>query len=155
MIRYHLRCAEGHAFESWFADAAAFDALQARGMVTCAECGSGQVDKALMAPRVRSARGAAKPEVPTPVATGSAPQGGSVALNVSPMEKAVADLRAKIEANSTYVGKGFAAEARAMHRGEKTEAPIWGEATREEAKSLHEEGIAALPLPFGPRSKSN
>ena len=78
-----------------------------------------------------------------------------MALNVSPVEQAIAELRAKVEASSTYVGKGFAAEARAMHRGDKSEAPIWGEATREEAKALHDEGIPALPLPFGPKSSSN
>ena len=172
MIRYHLRCAEGHAFDSWFADAAAFDALRSRRLVSCAECGSEEVEKALMAPSVRPGRAAspgpmpvAEPAAAPPAAPASggtppppAPSqgtGGAMALNVSPMEKAIAELRAKVEASSTYVGKGFAAEARAMHRGEKAEAPIWGEATREEARALREDGIPALPLPFGPRAKSN
>ena len=153
MIRYNLRCAGGHAFESWFADAAAFDALRSRGLVTCAECGTDEVEKALMAPRVRTDRRRASEPKP-----GDAPPpkpGGAMALNVSPLEKAIAELRAKVEENSTYVGKGFAAEARAMHRGEKPDAPIWGEATPEDAKALHEEGIPALPLPFGPKAKSN
>ena len=160
MIRYNLICAEGHAFESWFAGAEAFDALRAGGMLACATCGSPEVEKALMAPRVRPGRAARAPEPspePSP-STHPAPPGttgGAMAMNLSPMEKAIAELRAKVEASSTYVGKGFATEARAMHRGEKPEAPIWGETTREEAKALHEEGIPALPLPFGPRAKSN
>ena len=161
MIRYQLRCAGGHAFESWFADAAAFDTLKARGMVSCAECGSADVEKALMAPRVRPGRAAAAPEPrpeaepPAPSAPPAPARNGAMALNVSPVEKAIAELRAKVESSSTYVGKGFAADARAMHRGDKPEAPIWGEATREEAKALHEEGIPALPLPFGPKARSN
>ena len=154
MIRYNLRCADGHAFESWFADAAAFDTLQARRMVSCVECGSPEVEKALMAPRVRPGRSSA-PEARADDTASASPTGGAMALNVSPVEKAIAELRAKVEASSTYVGKGFAAEARAMHRGEKTEAPIWGEATPSEARALHDEGIPALPLPFGPKAKSN
>ena len=151
MIRYTLRCAGGHAFESWFADAAAFDRLLAAGHVSCAECGSDEVEKALMAPRVRPARTAAAPRPPAAPTTPAAPP----PLEVSPVEKAIAELRAKVEANSTYVGKGFAAEARAMHRGEKAEAPIWGEATPAEARALHQEGVPALPLPFGPKAKAN
>jgi len=27
MIRYTLKCSEGHVFESWFRDSAAFDSL--------------------------------------------------------------------------------------------------------------------------------
>lgn len=49
MIRYALRCAEGHDFDSWFANAAAFDDLKARGLLVCAVCGGAGVDKALMA----------------------------------------------------------------------------------------------------------
>ena len=53
MIRYALKCAEGHSFESWFQSASAYDKLAAAGMVTCAVCGSSSVEKAIMAPRVR------------------------------------------------------------------------------------------------------
>mgnify|MGYP003120067116 CR=1 FL=1 len=35
MIRYALKCAEGHSFESWFQSASAFDRLDAAGHVTC------------------------------------------------------------------------------------------------------------------------
>ena len=56
MIRYSLRCAGAHDFESWFQSATAYDALAGRGMVTCPECGSAEVEKALMAPRVSTER---------------------------------------------------------------------------------------------------
>ena len=46
-----------------------------------------------------------------------------------------------------YTGKDFPHEARAMHYGDIAERPIWGEATPEEAKTLAEEGVNALPLP--------
>jgi len=52
MIRYALKCAEGHSFESWFQSADAFDGLAAKGLVSCAVCGGTDVKKALMAPKV-------------------------------------------------------------------------------------------------------
>ena len=52
MIKYALGCAEGHAFESWFPDSAAYEKQRKRGFVACPECGSTEVDKAIMAPAV-------------------------------------------------------------------------------------------------------
>jgi len=40
MIRYALVCEHGHAFESWFADSAAYDKQARRKLVTCPHCGS-------------------------------------------------------------------------------------------------------------------
>jgi hypothetical protein len=64
-------------------------------------------------------------------------------------------LRAHLEKNSTYVGKRFAQEARAMHLGEREETSIHGEATPEEARALIEEGVPVAPLPLPPRGKTN
>lgn len=137
MIRYSLACEDGHAFESWFADAAAFDRLAAAGQLSCAVCGAPGVKKALMAPQV-------------------APSGkGVLAATLSPAEEALAALRHKVESESEYVGLSFAAEARAMHEGEKPERPIYGEARPDEARSLIEDGIPVAPLPFRPTRKSN
>lgn len=52
MIRYSLACNKGHTFESWFADSAAYDKQAKRGLVTCPQCGSAKVEKAIMAPRL-------------------------------------------------------------------------------------------------------
>ena len=64
MIKYSLKCAAGHQFDSWFASADAFDKLQNGGMITCAGCGGDGIEKAIMAPRVQAARNAAKPPAP-------------------------------------------------------------------------------------------
>ncbi|MEO0634071.1 MAG: DUF1178 family protein, partial [Pseudomonadota bacterium] len=56
MIKYALKCEHGHSFDSWFASADAFDKLNKSGMVTCAVCGSSNVEKALMAPSVRDSK---------------------------------------------------------------------------------------------------
>jgi hypothetical protein len=61
MIRYALKCAEDHRFESWFQSASAFDALSGRGHVACPVCGGADVAKAIMAPRVTTAEKAVAP----------------------------------------------------------------------------------------------
>lgn len=150
MIQYSLKCADGHQFDSWFQSASAFDKLQAAGHVSCAVCGSGDVTKALMAPRVNKVANvpAAKPEPDTPK---------TPALNAPENEaqQAIAKLKKHVEANSDYVGKDFATEARAMHDGDAPERAIWGEAKLEDAKALVDDGIAVTPLPFLPTRKSN
>ncbi|RID90532.1 DUF1178 family protein [Gemmobacter lutimaris] len=141
MIRYSLHCAEEHDFESWFASAAAFDDLKARGLVTCAICGGGKVEKALMTPAV--ATPAASPARPDLKAPGSE------------VETALAALRREVEANSEYVGVNFVSEARRMHAGESPERAIHGEARPDEARKLIEEGVPVAPLPFLPARKTN
>lgn len=150
MIQYALKCSKGHSFDSWFQSAEAYDKLATAGMVSCAVCGDAQVEKAIMTPRVRPARSAAKvPAAPEaePVAKLSEP--------ASEMEKALAEARKQIEENSDYVGKDFASEARAMHVGDAPERSIYGEANLEDAKSLIEDGVPVTPLPFMPNRKTN
>ena len=141
MIQYALKCAKGHRFDSWFQSADAYDKLAARGLVECAVCGGGGVEKAVMTPRVNAATSSEKDR---PL---SAP--------ANPAEQALAEMRKQIEANSDYVGNEFAKEARAMHEGEVPERAIHGEARLDEAKKLAEDGVPVMPLPFLPNRKSN
>lgn len=135
MIRYSLRCANDHGFDSWFRSADAFDALSRRGDVQCPDCGSADVAKALMAPRVGPS--ATKPkDAPSPA-------------------ELVAALRREVEKNSDYVGTRFATEARAIHEGTSPRRAIWGEAHRDEARQLVEDGVPVAPLPFLPQRKMN
>ena len=138
MIRYALRCDKGHDFDGWFRSSDAFASLQRAGQVSCAQCGSARVEKALMAPAV-----AADP-APRPLA---APQ--------SPVEAALEKLRRHVEENSDYVGLSFAEEARAMHEGECPARAIHGEARPDEARKLIEDGVPVAPLPFIPRRRAN
>ena len=148
MIRFALKCDQEHSFESWFHSSAAFEALSAAGHVTCPACGSTQVDKTLMAPRVRPARSAAQtPADPPTAAPPLAP--------VSDQERAIAQMKAKVEAESEYVGASFANEARAIHDGDSPDRAIYGEAKPEEARQLIEDGVPVLPLPFTPTRKTN
>jgi hypothetical protein len=143
MIRFALRCAEGHRFESWFASGAEFDRLQAGGLLACAVCGDARLEKDLMAPSVSSGAG---PERDAPA---------SLSAPASPAEQALAELRRRVEANSEDVGRNFAAEARRIHAGEAPARPIIGEARPAEAKALIEEGVPIAPLPWGAARKAN
>jgi hypothetical protein len=137
MIRYALRCDKDHGFDSWFGSAEAYDRLRAAGHVTCPDCGSTTVDKALMAPNVTPSRSKAL----------TAPQ--------DPREAALAELRRKVEENSEYVGLEFATEARRIHEGDAPERSIYGEAKLDDARRLIEDGVPVAPLPFLPKARAN
>ena len=52
MIQYTLKCEKEHTFDSWFQSSSAFEKLKASKMVVCSICGSSNIDKAIMTPRV-------------------------------------------------------------------------------------------------------
>jgi len=135
MIRYSLRCEQDHDFDMWFADSATFDALVQDDHVMCPECGSAQVRKALMAPGI--AKGQQARAVP------DAPARREIA-------KMISEYRAKVMAETTDVGRRFPEKVRDMHEGLIDHAPVRGQATPEEAKSLVEDGIGILPIPVEP-----
>ena len=139
MIKYALGCAEGHAFDSWFPDSAAYDKQRKRGFVVCPECGSTRVDKAIMAPAVVGGERAA---VLTRARRSSSMTGAGEAREF------FLRMRREIEANTDDVGAKFPQVARAIHLGDEPERAIRGRASLAEAKSLLEDGIGVLPLPM-------
>lgn len=148
MIRYSLRCAADHGFESWFAGADAFATLLSAGQLACPVCGASEIRKDLMAPAVRHARKAAM------TAAGSQDR-PDLSAPASALEAEIAALRRQIEANSDYVGVNFVTEARRMHAGDTPSRPIHGEAKPEEARQMIEDGLPVAPLPFLPARKVN
>lgn len=144
MIRYALKCAEGHTFESWFRDSQSFELLENSGQIACSLCGSTDVTKGIMAPAVSAGRAAPA----APVKDETAAPAGPLSAPATPMEQALQKLRTHLRENSDYVGPAFAAEVRKIHDGEADARGIWGEATREEAAALHEDGIPVTPLPW-------
>jgi hypothetical protein len=164
MIRYALRCAKGHAFESWFPNSAAYDKQAKRGLVTCPACGNTKIEKAIMAPKLSGTRKrgaapavAAAPEAPAPEAPALAAADTPVAM-MSPQENELRnklrELREHLTKNSDYVGKKFPEEARKMHYGEIDHRSIYGEASLKDAKELHDEGIEFHPLPVLPDERN-
>jgi hypothetical protein len=62
--------------------------------------------------------------------------------------EALGQAQKKALEGSTWVGRGFAEQARAMHYGEQDRASIHGEVAPAEAKALIAEGVEVAPLPF-------
>jgi len=155
VIRYTLVCDRRHSFESWFADSAAYDKQRKRKLVTCPQCGSAKVEKAIMAPQLASTkkRRVAAPETPAMPQPDKAP----VAM-LSPQEKEIRqklkELRDHLTQNAEHVGPKFSEEARKMHYGESEHRSIYGEASPDDAKNLAEEGIEFHPLPVLPDERN-
>jgi hypothetical protein len=157
MIRYALVCAKGHSFESWFQNSAAYDKQAKQKLVTCPACGTAKVEKEIMSPRLAGSR--RRDEMPAPSNTPSdgANQTAPVAM-MAPQErelrKKLKELREHLTKNADYVGPKFSEEARKMHYGEIDHRSIYGEASPDEAKKLHEEGVEFHPLPVLPDDRN-
>jgi len=165
MIRYALACSKGHTFDSWFQNSAAYDKQAKRGLVECPVCGDSKVEKALMAPTLSGTKKRGRPAMPASMpapAAEAAPAAVSetpapVAM-VSPEEREfrtkLKELRDHLTKNADNVGRKFPEEARKMHYGEAEHRSIYGEASPQEAKDLHEEGIEFHPLPVLPEERN-
>jgi hypothetical protein len=156
MIRYSLACNKGHSFESWFADSAAYDKQAKRGLVTCPQCGSAKVEKAIMAPRLSGARKRGD-DTPARAVPAETPDKAPVAM-MSPQEiefrTKLKELREHITKNADDVGQKFPEEARKMHYGEVEHRSIYGVASPDDAKELAEEGIEFHPIPILPDERN-
>jgi hypothetical protein len=159
MIRYALVCEKGHGFESWFADSATYDKQVKRRLVTCPQCGSAKIEKAIMAPRLAGGSKRAEPvEAAGETAAPAPAQEKAPVAMLSPQEREIRaklkELRDHLTKNADHVGPTFPDEARKMHYGEIEHRSIYGEASPEEAKRLAEEGIEFHPLPILPDERN-
>jgi len=130
VIVYNLRCKNGHEFEGWFRDSAAYDVQYGDGHLSCPTCNSRKVEKAIMAPALAGVRD-------TAIKRDQARQ----------QRQFMTGLRKYVQENAEYVGPKFAEEARKIHYGESVERHIYGETTLEEARELVDEGLDVAPLP--------
>ena len=141
MIKFSLSCPHAHVFEAWFSNSDSFDSQRTRGDIHCPVCGSADVDKALMAPSVVTARKRESVRVAAHVAEAD-------------MQEMVRKLRKHLTENAENVGDRFAEEARRIHYDEAEKRGIYGEATSDEVHSLVEEGIEFHPLPTLPEDQN-
>lgn len=136
MIKFELRCENGHGFEGWFRDGASYDAQAAAREVACPACGSTEVGKALMAPAIAKGR----------------PSPQEAAAAKAEVLRKLRELRSEVERNAEYVGDRFAEEARRIYYGEAERKAIYGEASDDEAASLAEEGVEFARIPWVPQT---
>jgi hypothetical protein len=153
----NLCCASSHRFEGWFGSEDDYHSQIERGLVACPVCGDTAVRRLPSAPHVLSsasralvesndARSAAQALAPASSETSSAvaltdpePASRDVALQTAWLQA-----MAHVVANTVDVGPRFAEEARRIHYGEAEDRAIRGQATREEARALHDEGVEIM-----------
>ena len=130
MIKYSLRCSEGHNFEAWFSSSKAYEDQVQDSLVLCPLCDSREIKKNIMSPNI-----------------GKKGNKSNINNDVKKIEVMMNKVRKHVEKNYEYVGEKFPEEARAMHYEEKESKDIYGESSIEEAKELIEEGIDIHPIP--------
>jgi hypothetical protein len=141
MIVFELTCVHGHRFEGWFASAEDFERQAKAVLVRCPVCDDASVV------RVPSAK------VHVGRATVDAPRAEEdVETETESVAGLPGDLIKKLREivrNTENVGHRFPEEARKIHYEEVPPRSIRGQASKDDADALREEGIdfAALP-PF-------
>lgn len=138
MIRFNLRCEADHEFDGWFASNDGFEEQKLRGFVTCPQCHSKKVEKALMAPQVSTGR------MKDAIAVSTLDQTRKAVF------AEIKKLRDTVTEKGEDVGTRFAEEARKIHYGEAEDRLVYGEADREQVEGLLDEGISIAPLPVLP-----
>ncbi|MCH4090457.1 DUF1178 family protein [Acetobacter sp.] len=150
MIHYQLRCVSDHEFEGWFSNSSSFEDQAARGLLSCPYCGTAGVDRALMAPAVRSSRQKKDERQETPVTPAEVPaatvvgQAGIPDALLSTLQK----MRQEVESKCENVGDRFAEEALRIHHGEAEERGIYGRMTPDDHERLEDEGVSVQRLPW-------
>jgi len=154
MIVYDLICEDEHRFEAWFSSVEDFERQAGTPLLVCPVCGNGVVRRVPAGIHTRRPSGRAEPTTaavadPLPESTESEPDHGHVAA-FSDARQMVQAVR-RILKNAENVGERFPEEARRIHYGEAPKRTIRGQASREDADALREEGIEVVSLPVRPK----
>ena len=148
MIIFERACTQGHRFEGWFASADDFARQSETDLVRCPVCEDPKIVRVPSAKVRTGAREAGAKEAGARKAEPAAP-----ATPVA-IEQTVAGLPAELlrklrdaVRNAENVGRRFPEEARKIHYDEVPARAIRGQASREEAEALQDEGIDFASLP--------
>ena len=136
MIKYNLCCKKCDLnFDSWFASSKEYDKLKKKKLINCHNCGSLNVGKNLMAPKLINKTPKEKNE--------------KNILNYQKIKKTINEYQKFIKSNFDYVGENFAYEARSIHYNDKKRNKgIYGKASKKDLKELKEEGIDTQMIPW-------
>ena len=143
MIIFDLSCVHGHRFEGWFASSEEFERQKGAMLVTCPICDDARIERVPSAQvRVPKAAGreSAAPE------TADAENAPSHDVVAGMPQEVMLKLR-EIVRNTENVGRRFPEEARRIHYNEAPARSIRGQASKDEAQELKDEGIDFAQLP--------
>ena len=135
MIKYNLKCSNGHEFISWFSDSLEFDKLNKKKLLECIYCSSNKINKSIMAPMISG--GKLKEDNPN-----------LLNKKLSKKKKELLQIRNYIEKNFEFVGDKFSEKVREVYYDKKTNKSIYGTTTLKEREELEEEGIDLLSIPW-------
>lgn len=141
MIKYPLRCPDGHRYESWFKSSDAFERLRDSRLLTCEVCGSAEVVKEITSPRIAK-RGRGEPVESQPEAALESPPDSPLGESPLTDTEPVAIPMPSFE----DVGQNFAREVRDIHEGRAEGRSLVGQATEREIKGLIDDGMGAKIL---------
>jgi len=135
MIKYNLKCSNGHEFKSWFSDSNEFDKLNKKKLLECIYCSSKKIQKSIMAPMISG---------------GKLKEDSMNLLNekLSSKKNELLQIRKYIEKNFEFVGDKFSQKVREVYYNKETRKTIYGTTTPEERDELAEEGIDLLSIPW-------
>ena len=137
MIKYNLLCKKCNLiFDSWFSSSKEYDKLKKKDLINCHNCGSLDVEKNLMAPKLISKTLIQKDE-------------NKELQKYQKMKKKIHEYQKFIKNNFEYVGENFAYEARSIHyKSKKRNKGIYGIASKKDIRELKDEGIDTQVIPW-------
>ena len=135
MIKYKLHCKDcSKVFDSWFASSKEFEKLKKLKYLNCENCKSINIEKSLMSPNLLNTKKDIK---------------FIKDKKIKNVKNRIKKYQKFIKENFEYVGDNFSFKARSIHYNNKTEKKgIYGNATSDEVKELHEEGIETETIPW-------
>ncbi len=134
MIKYNLKCSNGHEFESWFSNSKEFDKLNKKKLLGCIYCASIKIEKSIMAPMI----------------SGSKKKDEELNLTNKLLDEKnkLSKLRDYVEKNFEFVGDNFSRKVREVYYDKNNNKSIYGTTSPEEREELAEEGIDLLSIPW-------
>ena len=138
MIKYELICKEcKKSFDSWFSSSKEFERFKKMKLLNCNFCDSLKVEKSLMAPNVLNNF------------KNNSESKNDEGEKLRKFKKEIRKYQNFIKNNLEYVGEKFSFEVRSIHYNSKKKTKgIYGKATREQLKELHDEGIETQSIPW-------
>jgi hypothetical protein len=133
MIVYDLACAHEHRFEGWFVSADDYARQHAATLIRCPVCDDAAIER--------------RPSANVQVGRAVVPAAERQSTAVAGGEAEVLQKLRRMIAQTDDVGAAFPEEARKIHYEETPARAIRGQATRDEAEALRDEGIDFLSLP--------
>lgn len=141
MIKYSLLCSDCDAkFDGWFPNSKEYDKQKKKKQVQCPMCDSLRVDKALMAPNIKTKSKKSKLIKEREAITSSTMMPASQAQNI------MRRIGKYVTKNFEDVGQNFYDEAKKSANGERDDK-FYGTPTDKEVDSLLEDGIDLFHVP--------